>query len=107
MNRAEKIVFSRTLKSAAWNNTRVASDLEGEVAKLKAAGRNMTILGSGSIITQLAERGLIDEYQFMVDPLALPAGRSIFTGLKSRLNLQLVSTRAFNNGAVLLCYRSA
>jgi dihydrofolate reductase len=64
----------------------------------------MTLLGSGSIMTQLAEQGLIDEYQFMVDPVVLGAGTPIFKNIKQRLNLKLTKTRTFNNGNVLLCY---
>lgn len=73
MNNADKIVFSRTLKKAAWNNTRlVKNNMEEEIRKLKQLpGNDMTVLGSGSIVTQLAEVGLIDEYQLMIDPVAL------------------------------------
>ena len=106
MNKAEKIVFSRTLKRAEWNNTRLVSDNMGdEVRKIKQIpGKNLTLLGSGSILTQLAEQGLIDEYQFMVDPVVLGAGTPIFKNIKQRLNLKLTKTRTFNNGNVLLCY---
>jgi dihydrofolate reductase len=62
MNSAEKIVFSHTLKNAGWDNTRIVSnDMAGEVKKLKqTSAKDMAILGSGTIITQLAEEGLID-----------------------------------------------
>ena len=71
MNSSEKIVFTRTLKKAEWNNTRIISDnVIEEVKKLKKNGKDMTILGSGSIVTLFAEHGLIDEYQIMVDPVA-------------------------------------
>jgi dihydrofolate reductase len=107
MNKAEKIVFSRTLKRAEWNNTRLVSDNMGdEVRKMKQIpGKDMTLLGSGSILTQLAEEGLIDEFQFMVNPVALGEGTPIFKNIKHRLNLKLTSTRTFKNGNVLLCYQ--
>ncbi|RPH37961.1 dihydrofolate reductase [bacterium] len=106
MNKSEKIVFSRTLKKADWNNTRLIKDnVMEEVGKLKQRpGKDMTILGSGSIVTQLAEHGLIDEYQIMVDPVALGAGTPLFKGLKRNLDLRLASTRAFKSGVVLLTY---
>jgi dihydrofolate reductase len=65
MNKAEKIVFSRTLKKADWNNTKlIKKNMIEEIKELKKlTGNDMTVLGSGSIITQLAEEGLIDEYQ--------------------------------------------
>ena len=107
MNKAEKIVFSRTLKKVGWNNTRLVRDNIGrEIGNLKKTSRkDMTLLGSGSILTQLAQEGLIDEFQFMVDPVALGDGTPIFKNIKHRLNLKLTSTRTFKNGTVLLCYQ--
>jgi dihydrofolate reductase len=107
MNKAEKIVFSRTLKKAAWNNTRLVKDnIEEEVRNLKQIpGKNMTLLGSGSILTQLAQQDLIDEYQIMVNPVVLSAGTPIFKGINGGLNLKLISTRTFKDGIILLCYQ--
>jgi len=107
MNMAEKIVFSRTLKTADWNNTRIINgDLVKEVRRLKETpGKDMCLLGSGSILTQLADAGLIDEYQFMVDPVALGSGTPAFKGLKKKLDLRLVSTRKFSSGVMLLNYQ--
>ena len=107
MNDANKIVFSRTLKQAEWKNTRLVKEHIGEeVARLKQSpGKNMTLLGSGSILTQFAERSLIDEYQIMVDPVALGDGTSILKGITRRLNLRLTRTRAFASGVVLLVYQ--
>ena len=105
MNNSEKIVFSRTLKKADWSNTRLIKDnLIEEVKKLKRGKNALTILGSGSIVTQLAENGLIDEYQIMVDPVALGGGTPMFKGMKGTLDLKLKSTRAFKSGVVLLTY---
>ena len=76
MNRAEKIVFSNTITDALWTGTQIVSgNIIEYVRKLKSTrGKNMTILGSGTIISLLTDHGLIDGYQFMVDPLALPEG---------------------------------
>ncbi|NII27063.1 dihydrofolate reductase [Pseudoflavitalea sp. X16] len=105
MNKSEKIVFSRTLKTADWNNTRIVKDnIEAEVKRLKEAGKAMTILGSGSILTQLANSGLIDEYQVMIDPVALGSGTPLFEGLQHHLDLQLINSRVFKSGVVLLSY---
>jgi dihydrofolate reductase len=107
MNKAEKIVFSRTLRSADWNNTRLVKDNMIEtVKKLKSEpGKDMTVLGSGTIVTQLAEAGLIDEYEFMIDPVALGEGVPVFKGMKSKLDLKLVSSKVFKSGIVLLTYQ--
>ena len=107
MNNAEKIVFSRKLKTVKWNNTRlVKSDLVKEIKKLKQQpGKDIVILGSGSIVTQLAEKDLIDEFQIMVDPVVLGSGTALFKGLKQKLDLELTATRTFKSGVVLLCYK--
>ena len=67
-------------------------------------GPGMTILGSGSIVAQLALEHVIDEYQMILDPVALGKGRSMFEGMKEPLNLKLAKTRIFGNGKVYLCY---
>jgi dihydrofolate reductase len=106
MNDSRKIVFSRTLKKAGWANTRlVKEDMVGEVRTLKGHnGPGLTILGSGSIVAQLAQESLIDEYQIMVNPLALGRGKTMFEGIRKPLDLKLTQMRAFKNGNVLLCY---
>lgn len=109
MNKSEKIVFSRTLKKADWNNTRlVQDDMIGEIRRLKQQdGKDLTILGSGNIVSQCAAEGLIDEYNFMLDPVALGKGKSLFEGLKDKLVLKLINTRTFKNGNVYLKYEPA
>ena len=67
-------------------------------------GNGMVILGSGSIVAQLAPTGLIDEYQFVVNPVLLGKGRTMFEGVREKLNFKLTKTRTFNNGKVFLCY---
>ena len=107
MNNANKIVFSRTLTKADWENTRlIKENIVEEIRKLKKIpGKDMTILGSGSIITQLAEAGLIDEYQFMIDPVVIGKGTPIFKNIHSKMDLELLSSRVFKSGTVLLTYR--
>jgi dihydrofolate reductase len=106
MNNLPKVVFSRTLDKAAWNNTKlVKADLAAEIRKMKKEpGKGMAILGSGSLVAQLAQEGLINEYQIMVNPVVLGRGRTMFDGVKEKLTLRLTKTRAFGNGNVLLCY---
>jgi dihydrofolate reductase len=106
MNSGQKVVFSRTLDQASWNNTTlVKGDIVAEVRKMKKApGEGMAILGSGSIVSQLAPEGLIDEYQVVVNPIVLGKGRTMFEGINEKLNLKLTKTRAFGNGNVVLWY---
>jgi dihydrofolate reductase len=107
MNDSPKIVFSKTLQKATWNNTRLLKgDPVAEVQKLKSEpGPGMVIFGSGTIITQLAQRGLIDEFQIAICPIVLGKGRTMFEGIKDKLQLKHTSTRTFCNGNVFLCYQ--
>jgi dihydrofolate reductase len=106
MNNLPKVVFSRTLHNVSWNNTKlVKGDMTSEVRRLKQEpGEDMVIFGSGTLVSQLAREGLIDEYQIVVDPVALGKGRTMFDGIKEKLPLKLKKTRTFGNGNVLLCY---
>jgi dihydrofolate reductase len=106
MNNLPKVVFSRTLEKASWNNTKlVKGNIAAEVRNMKQApGPGMVILGSGSIVAQLAPERLIDEYQIVVNPVALGKGKGMFDGIKEKLTLKLTKTRVFTNGNVLLCY---
>jgi dihydrofolate reductase len=106
MNNLPKVVFSRTLDKASWSNTKlVKGDMAAEVRKIKQEpGPDMAILGSGSIVCQLAQEGLIDEYQIVMNPVVLGQGRTMFEGIKEKLTLKLTRTRTFGNGNILLCY---
>ncbi len=107
MNELQKIVFSKTMDKASWQNTTlIKADLVTAIKKLKQEpGDDMVILGSGSIVAQLAGKGLVDEYQLIVTPVILGKGRTLFEGIDKQINLELIKTKAFGNGNVLLCYR--
>jgi len=106
MNRRPKFVVSKTLRKSEWQNTTVLSgDLVEEIQRLKArAGDPITILGSGSIVSQLAQAGLIDEYQVLVMPVALGEGVTMFEGSKKTINLALTKARTFSNGKAFHVY---
>lgn len=106
MNSLPKVVFSRSLTEATWENTRlVRGDAAEEIARLRREpGRNIIVMGSGDLATSLAERGLIDEIRILVNPIALPSGRPLFSGLAADLPLRLLDTRTFASGNVLLTY---
>ena len=102
MNAARKYVASRTIRPS-WNNTiLLAGDLLDAVRALKAGdGPDITILGSGSIVATLGDAGLVDVYQFVIVPVALGAGRSVFASART---LRLAEERAFANGNVVVTY---
>jgi len=106
MNNQSKIVFSRTLKEATWSNTRLINDnLIDEVRKLKSDSvEDILIFGSGTIVSQLTQEGLIDEYQLVINPIVLGKGRTMFEGLKDKLVLKRTQSRTFDNGNVFACY---
>ncbi|MEW6511805.1 MAG: dihydrofolate reductase family protein [Bacteroidota bacterium] len=104
MNKAEKLVFSRTMKNAEWHNTRVVGKnlIEAVRGLKRTAKKDMTILGSGSLVAQLAQEGLIDEYEILVDPIAIGNGTPLFKDMTNRLDLKLSRLKQFKSGAVLL-----
>lgn len=106
MNALPKVVVSRTLDHVAWRNTTlVKGDLLATARSMKQeSGNAITILGSGTIVAQLAQAGLIDAYQIIVIPIVLGGGRTLFDGIPDRFNVHLTTTRTFGNGNVLLCY---
>lgn len=106
MNNLPKVVFSNTMDKPTWKNTKVVKgDIATRVRALKnEPGEHMTILGSGSIVSQLAQTGLIDEYQLVLNPVVLGKGRTLFEGIEDKIEMQPTSTRIFANGNILMCY---
>jgi dihydrofolate reductase len=106
MNGMQKVVFSRTLDKASWQNTTlVKDDIVTAVRRMKhEPGEGMVILGSGSIVSQLTQARLIDEYQIVVHPVVLGEGKTMSAGLKEMVSLRLTKTRPFGNGNVVLWY---
>jgi len=106
MNNYAKVVFSKTLEKVDWTNSRlIRGDLAEEVSKLKALpGKDMVIYGSSSIVSALAEKGLIDDYRLFVVPIVLGRGKPLFNSIDSRIRLNLVETKTFRTGMVLLRY---
>jgi dihydrofolate reductase len=107
MNSVPKIVFSRTLKQVAWNNSRLAeASPEEEVTTLKRQpGKSLFLFGSANLASTLTQHDLIDEYRVCVAPLLLGEGTPLFKPSAQRLNLDLIEARPLNTGGVILRYR--
>lgn len=108
MNNSEKVVLSNSLLEAEWQNTKILSgNAIEQIRKLKnTVGKNITILGSGTIINQLTDAGLIDEYEFLIDPVAIGNGTALFENISTKIELSLIDNKIFKkSGAVLLVYR--
>lgn len=101
-----KIVFSRTLGKSDWPNATVANgEIAGSVNQLKRqTGKDLLVYGGSSFVASLIESNLVDEYHFLVNPVVLGSGVTIFAGLADPLCLTLVKNRTFSCGTVLLCY---
>lgn len=107
MNESPKVVVSKTLKSVDeepnWKNVRLLRDIDrDEILDLKKDS-DITILGSGSIVQQLTNLGLIDEYQLIVIPILLGSGKRLFKDVR-QTNVTPRETRRFGNGVVVLKY---
>ena len=102
MNAARKYVASRTIEPS-WNNTHLLEpDMIKAVRDLKTSeGPDIAVLGSGNVAAQLGEANLVDEYQFVIVPVALGGGRTVFN---QRCNLRLIEQRAFRCGNVVVTY---
>jgi dihydrofolate reductase len=106
IDRVEKVVFSKTLEQAEWNNARlVRGDAAEEVRRLKQQpGKDMVLFGGARTAQELVRRGLVDEYDLLLNPIILGQGLPLFKEQTARQKLKLVSTRAFESGAVALRY---
>jgi len=109
INDATKLVFSRTLKNVTWKNSRLLHELDpSKIEALKRQpGKDMMIFGSGSIVAQLTEHGLIDEYQLFVSPVFLGSGKPLLSGVPKSTRLRLLESKAYPSGNVMLRYERA
>ncbi len=110
MNNTEKIVFSRTLERVSetknWRNVKLVHKFDpAEIRRLKELPGGDISVGGSELAVSFVEAGLIDEFRFMMTPVALRAGTPMLQGMKRRLNLELVRTRQFESGNMLLCYK--
>jgi dihydrofolate reductase len=106
MNSLTKIVFSKQLKNAEWNNTTlIKEDIAENVDRMKhSTGKDIAIFGSSDLALALMSSGLIDELNIIINPVILGRGKTLFRGINRRLNLELLKTRIFRSGNVLLSY---
>jgi len=106
MNNYPKVVFSRTLQSLDWRNARLAqAGIAEEIALLRQLpGKHLMIFGSGSLVANFMQLDLVDEYLIWVHPVILGKGNPLFKGIDYKLNLNLLKTKRFDSGVVVLDY---
>jgi dihydrofolate reductase len=102
---AKKYVVSGTLDRVDWNAELVQGDLGKAVQQLKDEPGEGVFVGGVTLPLALADLGLIDEYEFVVQPVLAGHGPTLLAGLKERLELQLVERQEFRSGAVALRYQ--
>ncbi len=104
MNLANKLVISNSITQTNWKNSQLLpSDWLREIKKLKE-NTNITLLGSGSILKQLAEAELIDQFQFLIDPIVIGNGYSIFKDIINPIHFNLLDSKIFQDGSILITY---
>jgi dihydrofolate reductase len=106
MNEAPKYVFSRSLDRATWQNTTLLKeDPAAAIARLKQTeGPDLTLLGSGTIVSQLARARLIDEIQLLICPVVLGSGKNQFADVAGKPRWALSRSKTFKNGRVFVAY---
>ena len=106
INALHKIAISKTLEKAEWNDSEIVSGVATEkIEKLKVdSKKGILIYGSASIVQQLGNLGLIDEYQLLVHPVLLSQGRKLFEDV-NKTGLKLLSSKAFKSGVMVLTYQ--
>jgi dihydrofolate reductase len=102
---AKKYIVSGTLSNVDWNAELVEGDLGRAVQLLKQEPGQGLWLGGVTLPLALAELGLIDEYEFVVQPVLAGHGPTLLSGLRERIQLELVGRREFRSGSVALQYR--
>lgn len=107
MNDIPKVVFSATLASADWAQTRIASgDLTEDIDRLKREpGGPILAHGGATFIHSLVRAGLIDEYRLVIHPVAIGHGTGLFSSLAEPLRLELVEAHTYPSGTAIHVYR--
>ncbi|MDE1865186.1 MAG: dihydrofolate reductase family protein [Candidatus Micrarchaeota archaeon] len=110
MNATPKIVFSKTLNKVEehgnWKNVKLVNEFSAEeMRRLKGQPGKGIWVGGSNLSLSFIKEGLIDEFRFMISPVVIGGGTPIFAGLGQKLNLELVKTKQFKSGNVLLYYK--
>ena len=106
INAAKKYVVSSTLERVDWNAELVRGDLGNAVRQLKREPGKGLLVGGMTLPLALAELGLIDEYEFVVQPRLAGHGPTLLAGLSKPIDLRLVDRLEFESGAVAMRYEA-
>lgn len=106
IDRIPKIVFSNTLKNTDWQTATLAKrKLEDEITQLKKQSGKDILIGSRSLIIQLLNLNLIDEFQICIHPIIEGKGLQLFDEINNKINFQLLNTKIFKSGVIVHYYK--
>ena len=104
-DKTQHIVFSKTLTTVDWENTRIATDPAAEIDRLKKqSGKNMLIWGGAEMASSFINLGLVDRYRIELNPTILGGGKPLFNHISQRKKLKLLESRPLKSGATILWY---
>jgi dihydrofolate reductase len=104
-DKSQHIVFSKTLTTVEWKNTRIATDPLAEINQLKKQpGKDMVIWGGAELAATLINLGLVDRYRITLNPTILGGGKPMFNNIAQRRKLKLLESRPMKSGATILWY---
>ncbi len=106
INNITKIVFSHSMEGVEWKNSKLLKEINPEeIMKMKQGkGKNILVIGSASIVQQLTNIGLIDEYHLLVHPVVMGNRKPLFKDIREKHDLRLLEAKTFKNGVVMLRY---
>ena len=106
MNSLPKVVFSRTLTKAEWQNSTLVNDKAAEAVRAlkEQSGKDLFIFGSADLSSRMMQAGLIDEYRLGLNPLVLGGGTPLFKPNLSQMKMRLLEARPLSSGVVILRY---
>lgn len=106
INDTQKIVFSKTMEKADWNNVQLEKEITREkITALKyKPGKDIVVYGSGTVVQKLTELELVDEFRLFIAPVYLGKGKSLLNNLKNPLKLKIATSEKLGSGVVMLCY---
>jgi len=105
IDKIEKIVFSNTLKDTGWETANISSrPLEEMILELKQQSGKDILIGSRSLIIQLLNKNLIDEFQICIHPMIEGKGLRLFDQIEGRITFKLLKTKSLSSGVTILYY---
>ena len=105
--RLQKFVFSKTLDKVDWNARLIRDIVPEEIHKMKQQPGKTMVVSGATLGSELAQLGLIDEYELLVHPVVLGSGKPMFKGIQHRIDLKLAETQTLQSGVIVLRYQAA